>query len=88
MLDEVKVEAADPLVEDKVVDEETGEGRAGGGGGGEVAVGVAPREEDGSGDGLAAGTEAGFRSTCNEEEFKLVKCRPPSASPESPPLQC
>ena len=30
MLDEVKVEAADPLVEDKVVDEETGEGRAGG----------------------------------------------------------
>ena len=67
------MEAADPLVEDKVVDEETGEGRAGGGGGGgEVAVGVAPREEDGSGDGLAAGTEAGFRSTCNEEEFKLV----------------
>lgn len=65
MLDEVKVEAADPLVEDKVVDEEPGEtGRAGGGGGGgEVAVGVAPREEGGSGDGLAAGTVAGFRST-------------------------
>ena len=90
MLDEVKVEAADPLVEAKVVDEEPGEtGRAGGGGGGgEVAVGVAPREEGGSGDGLAAGTVAGFRSTCNEEEFKLVNCRPPSASPESPPLQC
>ena len=90
MLDEVKVEAADPLVEGKVVVEEPGEtGRAGGGGGGgEVAVGVAPREEGGSGDGLAAGTVARFRSTCNEEEFKLVNCQPPSVSPESPPLQC
>ena len=84
------MEAADPLVEDKVVDEETGEGRAGGGGGGgEVTVGVAPREEDGRGDGLAAGTEAGFRSTCNEEEFKLVNVdHPQPESPESPPLQC